>query len=453
MQRQTDRLEAAFAREEARAQNASAPVLLAGIALITTWITVENGFPRALFFYPFMIGFAVISMSGRMLRHYGLQPWWEQYARYAVSVALLTLIIFTDNPFEDPLQTPAMKLRWQNEVYFFVLVAGATFTYSPRLVLWTGALAALAWITSALWITAMPGVFREISLEAWRHLSVEQRRLVAMDPNFVLMDGNIRVAVVLLVVSGTLAAFVRRSRMIVRRHADAERQRDNLSRYFSANVVEELAQQDDPLSVTRRQNAAVLFADIVGFTAMSASAPSETVIVTLRQYHRRTQDAVFAHAGTLEKFIGDEVMATFGTPRPGPTDASNALRCAQALIESVREWNALRRARGEAPVVIGIGVHYGTVVLGDIGGAQRLEFAVVGDTVNVASRLERLTRDLAVTVVVSGDAVDAVTAEGAHAPDLVPGLTEIEGRSLRGRAETTRLWVRGDAAAPHHGVP
>jgi len=146
-------------------------------------------------------------------------------------------------------------------------------------------------------------------------------------------------------------------------------------------------------------------------------------------------------------------MATFGTPRPGLADATNSLRCAAALLSSVEQWNRDRVAAGRKPIAIGIGIHFGAVVLGDIGGEQRLEFAVVGDTVNVANRLERLTRELGCSLVVSGDLVDAVEREGWSATDVLSGLTEIGERGVRGRSDPLRLWIRPSGVEPHPGVP
>ena len=99
------------------------------------------------------------------------------------------------------------------------------------------------------------------------------------------------------------------------------------------------------------------------------------------------EEAVFAHGGTLDKYLGDGLMATFGTPFASERDALNALDCARAMMDSVARWNETRAARGEPPIRASVGLHYGPAVLGDIG-ANRLEFAVIGNTVNVASRIE-----------------------------------------------------------------
>ena len=248
--------------------------------------------------------------------------------------------------------------------------------------------------------------------------------------------------VVVGVTSATVALAVWRARRLVRRQVEVERERTNLARYFSPNMVEELARTDRPLGTPRRQNAAVLFADIVGFTRLSETLAPEHIMALLRDYHSRMATAVFAHDGTLDKFIGDEVMATFGTPTPGSRDAANALSCALAMQEAIALWNRERRQAGALEIKVGIGVHYGPVVLGDIGAEQRFEFAVIGDTVNVASRLERLTRELDVEVLAGDALVRELRHElGSNAEPLLKGFSPTPGHSLRGRREAVDAWA------------
>src|SRR5204862_53128 len=138
-----------------------------------------------------------------------------------------------------------------------------------------------------------------------------------------------------------------------------ERARGNLARYFSPNVVDALAEMEQPLGPGRVQPAAVLFADIVGFTAMSEKLTPQAAIALLRDVHHRMADAVFDQRGTLDKYIGDAVMATFGTPQPGPDDAARALACARGLAGQITALNDARRDAGLAPIRVGIGLHYG----------------------------------------------------------------------------------------------
>jgi adenylate cyclase len=229
-----------------------------------------------------------------------------------------------------------------------------------------------------------------------------------------------------------------------------EAERSQLARYFSPNLVEELATADRPVGAIRRSEIAVLFADIVGFTRLSEAIGPEETIALLREFHARMQAAVFAHDGTLDKYLGDGLMATFGTPVPGPHDAANALAAAREMAAAVARWNGERRAAGGAPIDIGIGIHWGAVVLGDIGDENRLEFATIGDTVNVASRLEALTRELGVEIVASDDLVramrSAVASEEADA--LMAGFARGEAQRLRGRSAPVEIYVRPRALRP-----
>jgi PAS domain S-box-containing protein len=221
---------------------------------------------------------------------------------------------------------------------------------------------------------------------------------------------------------------------------EVERKRASLARYFSPNMVDELMQTGGDLDTARLQMVAVLFVDMIGFTRISARLRSVEVIGLLREFLGFFEEAVFAHGGTLDKYLGDGLMATFGTPRPGPKDASNAIACAVEMARQIVIWNAHRQSAGLEELRIGIGVHYGEVVLGDIGGERRMEFAVVGDTVNIASRIQDMTRQLGLAILASDAIVQAADREGS--PPLLAEFRDLGEHELRGRTGKIRLWGR-----------
>jgi adenylate cyclase len=224
--------------------------------------------------------------------------------------------------------------------------------------------------------------------------------------------------------------------------------RATLARYFSPNVVDVLASSGPTGMAARRQPVAVLFADIRGFTTLSEFLGTEGTLRLLQEFHELVSSVVFQHHGTLEKYIGDAVMATFGTPAPGPDDASCALRCARELALETSRWSVERASRGDPPVEIGMGLHYGEAMVGSIGSGQRLDYVVIGDTVNVASRLERLTRDLDAEIVVSDDLVERAQDEdsAAGAPlDLFSPRGDVH---VTGRQRPIRIWS-ADRRAVH----
>jgi adenylate cyclase len=227
------------------------------------------------------------------------------------------------------------------------------------------------------------------------------------------------------------------------RRAAAERARSNLSRYFSPNVVEMLAAQDEPLGAVRRQTVAVLFVDIVGFTRMAEAMQPEAVVTLLRQFHERMTAHIFTCSGTVEKYIGDEIFAVFGVPTPSDDDAANALICADMMLEALDRWNAERVERREVPLKIGIGLNYGPAVFGDVGSEHSMSFTVIGDTVNTAARLQGLTRTLETPLVVGDPLVDAVRAGSSETTVRLADRLHDQGeQALRGRAGAVRVWTR-----------
>jgi adenylate cyclase len=438
------RLAAALAEADREGLRLAARLRAVAAVAIACWLPVEITWPEVAFYEALVVAFAVIGVLPLVLPRGGGAARAARWLGPVVDAALVTAGGMMPNPLAGAGDfPPQVRLRFGGETYLFALVALAALGYAPRLVLWTGAATAAVWTAGVLVVLALPETVRFPGRAAWTAMSPAAKLALVLDPRVVLEASAVgRVVVLLLVTALVLAAAVARARRLVVRQADAERQRANLSRYFSANLVDELAGADDSFAATRTQEASVLFADVVGFTALAESLAPAAVIALLREYHVRMQDAVFAHGGTLDKLLGDGVMATFGTPRPAPDDAVRALACARAMVAVTAQWNAARAAAGEPAVRIGVGVHHGPVVVGDVGGAQRLEFAVVGDTVNVASRLESLTRALGVAVVASAAAVDAARRTPG-AESVLADFRRAPAQVVRGRAEPIAVWVLG----------
>ena len=238
-------------------------------------------------------------------------------------------------------------------------------------------------------------------------------------------------------------ANVAKMREMDRQRMAAERARNNLSRYFSPNIVELLAAQDEPLGAGRRETVAVLFADIVAFTQMAELMAPEDVLAMLREFHTRMTAQIFASGGTVDQYMGDGILAVFGATEASPNDAASALNCAEMMLETLERWNHEREEKGDARLDIGIGLNYGPVVLGDVGSEYGMSFTAIGDTVNTAARLQVLTRSLKTQLVV-GDAV--VRAIQALSPEIAAerlGRLEDQGEhNLRGRTSTVRIWTR-----------
>ena len=223
----------------------------------------------------------------------------------------------------------------------------------------------------------------------------------------------------------------------------ADRARANLARYFSPKLVETLAAKDEPLGPVRRQDLAVLFADVVGFTALSESLEPEQVMDLLRDIHGWMEKVIFEWQGSIEGYIGDAVLAIFGFPESGGADAANALSCSYDLLAEADLWNRERAKQRLSPIHIGIGLNYGPVVLGDVGTEDYVEFTVIGDTVNTASRLQQATRSVDCDLVVGQPLVDAVTSEttGKERDALLRRLEPYGAFEIRGRTQPVEIWT------------
>ncbi|HKZ07066.1 MAG TPA: adenylate/guanylate cyclase domain-containing protein [Methylomirabilota bacterium] len=189
----------------------------------------------------------------------------------------------------------------------------------------------------------------------------------------------------------------------VRNFVAEQREKRRLSRFFSPSVVREIVRGHDAGEAleSSRRRLTVLFSDIRGFTSMSERIPPEDVVTFLREYLTEMTDAVFKHGGTVDKYIGDAIMALYNVPFEAPDHAAQAVRTA---LEFQRRLEGLARRyepRLGAPLRCGVGIHTGDAVVGTLGSAQRLEYTAIGDTVNLGSRLEGVTKDFDVPIVLS----------------------------------------------------
>jgi adenylate cyclase len=237
-------------------------------------------------------------------------------------------------------------------------------------------------------------------------------------------------------------ANVAKLREMDRQRMAAERARNNLSRYFSPNIVELLAAQDEPLGAGRRETVAVLFADIVAFTRMAELMDPEEVLAMLREFHTRMTAQIFASGGTVDQYMGDGIIAVFGATAASSNDAASALNCAEMMLETLERWNHEREEKGDTRLEIGIGLNYGPVVLGDVGSEHGMSFTAIGDTVNTAARLQVMTRSLKTPLVVADAVVRAVQISSLEAANLIRQLEDRGEHNLRGRTSTVRIWTR-----------
>jgi adenylate cyclase len=206
--------------------------------------------------------------------------------------------------------------------------------------------------------------------------------------------------------------------------------RDTFSRYVSPELCEEILKNPGLLQLGgRRQEVTVLFADIRNFTTMSESMAPEAVVEVLNTYFTEMVDLVFQFQGTLDKFVGDALMAVFGVPLPIPQAAIRAVQCAMAMQRHLRQMQAAGRTTIQG---MRIGINTGEAIVGNIGSNKRMDFTVVGDAVNVAARLQELAKEVEADTLISESTFAALEGDFEVAPESAV--------VLRGRKEPTKIY-------------
>jgi adenylate cyclase len=204
------------------------------------------------------------------------------------------------------------------------------------------------------------------------------------------------------VVSVPLALLVTYAGTVAKNFAQEQREKRRLSRFFSPDVVAEVIRhKDDAKLAANRRRMTVLFSDIRGFTSMSEKMQPEEVVTFLREYLTVMTEAVFKHGGTVDKYIGDAIMALYNVPFEAPDHALRAVRTALEFQERLRPLAERFAARHGGTLACGVGIHTGDAVVGTIGSEQRLEYTAIGDTINLGSRLEGLTKEFSVPIIIS----------------------------------------------------
>jgi adenylate cyclase len=223
----------------------------------------------------------------------------------------------------------------------------------------------------------------------------------------VVMDGELligeeRISTNLTVLPLTSAEKKRLGSMLLIEDISSEKRlKSTMSRYMDPGIADRLVAGGAEILGGQAAVATVLFSDIRGFTTITEQLGPQGTVALLNEYFTLMVDCIQAEEGMLDKFIGDAMMAGFGVPVTHEDDADRAMRAAIAMMSELRRWNAQRAAEGKAPVDIGIGLNTDSVVSGNIGSRKRMDYTMIGDGVNLASRLESACKQYGAHIIIS----------------------------------------------------
>ena len=320
-------------------------------------------------------------------------------------------------------QPPAFYLKVPTLLTAFIFIALRALRFEVRYVALAGVSAAIGWACLVAYaVIATPD-------------AVVMRDFVGyMTGNRILIGAEVEKILAILAVTAVLGlAIARARRLLVRAAVDGAAARD-LARFFDPNVAERIRSADQPLKAGEGEarDAAILFLDIRGFTRLGATLAPSALMALLTEYHARLVPLIQRHAGTIDKFLGDGILATFGAAERSERYAADALEAVDAVMAEAARWQAERQETGEPPLAINAGLAVGRIVFGAVGDERRLEYTVIGDTVNLAAKLEKHNKLEGTRALATSETCRIADEQGYRAPRppelrparLVSGLAE-----------------------------
>jgi adenylate cyclase len=324
-------------------------------------------------------------------------------------------------------QPVAFALKAPTLLYVFILIALRALRFEPIYVLLTGATAALCWLAILAHAIAEGGMD-----------TITRDYVAYMNSARVLVGAEIDKIVSIVVVAVILAlAIVRARRVLVQASAGAIASAE-LARFFAPEVAQHIigAERAVRPGDAELRHGAALMVDLRGFSALAATLDPPGLMRLLADYQALVVPIIAAQGGSIDKFLGDGILASFGAVRPMPDAAARAMRAVEAIAESGAHWTASRRASGLPAPPIGAAVASGPLVFGAIGDPTRLEYTVLGEPVNLAAKLEKHTKAEGVTVLATAASAEAARAQGWR-PHL--DLAALPGVTVEGIAEPVDL--------------
>jgi len=329
-------------------------------------------------------------------------PGWFVTLSIVADIALLMGTIWSFHI--QYMQPPSFYLKAPTVLYVFIFIALRALRFEARYILIAGGVAALGWLLMVLYV---------VTIDA-QDTMITRNYVEYLTSNSVLLGAEFDKVISILLVTIILAAAIARARTLLISSVRETAAAKSLSRFFAPSVAERIAGSEAEAGAghATSRDAAIMMLDIRGFTPLAASLPPEEVIALLTDYQTQVVPIIRAYDGVVDKFLGDGILASFGAVDESNAYAANALNALDAILEKVEAWNSDRRSMGKNSVVINGAVTSGPIVFGIIGDAERLEYTVLGDPVNLAAKLEKQSKEEKARAVASATCMDLAEAQG-----------------------------------------
>ncbi len=379
-------------------------------------IPIEPGFALE----PWAIGIYLLLTVVRLIwASRARLPTWSLFMSIVFDVALLMVLIWS---FHLKYCQPAsFYLKAPTMLYVFIFIALRALRFDFRWVALAGLMAAAGWGALILYVINVDPTDTMITKNYVDYLT----------SNSILLGAEFDKIVSILVVTAILAVALQRAYGLLVRSVAEQTAAQDLSRFFAPEVAARIKGSDQAITAGSGElrEAAILNLDLRGFTKLAETLPPDRVMGLLAQYQSLMVPVIQKHGGSIDKFLGDGIMATFGASAPSETYAADALRACTEALEVAAAWRRDCQTRGEPCPEVNAAVATGRILFGAVGDETRLEYTVIGDAVNLSAKLEKHNKTLGVRGVCDAGAYKAALAQGFSPKGAAPerGSATVEG--------------------------
>lgn len=302
------------------------------------------------------------------------------------------------------MQPPSFYLKAPTLLYVFIFIALRALRFEARYVVMSGIAAAIGWL-------ALIGY---VMLSDPANAMITRSYVAYLTSNAILIGAEIDKVISILVVTVVLAFAVRSARIRLIEAVTGKQASENLSRFFSPEIATHISRTGHQLTAGEGEarEAAILNLDVRGFTRLASSASPQEVMAVLADYQRQMVPIIQRHGGSIDKFLGDGIMATFGATRAQEDYAARAMAALEECMQAATEWVAAQERQGRPSLRINGAVASGRIIAGAVGDETRLEYTVIGDAVNLSAKLEKQNKVIGCRALALKETYDAALAQG-----------------------------------------
>ena len=346
-------------------------------------------------------------------------PDWFLALSVVIDIGLLLSLIWSFHI--QYVQPPSFVLKVPTFAYLFIFIALRALRFEARFVLLSGAVAALGW----LWL-----VHLAIDADA-ADAGITRDYVLYMTSNRILIGAEIDKILSIAVFTGVLAVAIARARgLLVRSVSEGMAARD-LSRFFAPEIARRITSSEHRVTAGHGvpRDAAILNLDLRGFTRYAQRVEPDQAIALLAEYQARAVPIIQRHGGSIDKFLGDGILTTFGAAIPSDSYAADALRAVDEVLAEIESWNRARAGASLEPLRVGAAVATGRIIFGAVGDATRLEYTVIGEAVNLSAKLEKHTKSEGVRGLTALETFELARTQGYRPSDdkEIRAMRRVEG--------------------------